>query len=264
MRLRYAGSCRVCGADLPARTEAVYERTTKTVRCVTHTDSLVDARLEGVSDIGGPGASARQAFDRRRRLREERIRDEHPRLARLMLALQDDPPSTKAWMTGAVGEETLGRRLNELASDRVRLLHDRQVPGSKANIDHLAVTPSGVYVIDAKRFKGRPQLRVEGGVLRPRVEKLMIDTRDRTNLVHGVHQQIEIVRNAVGDDELPVTGVLCFIDADFPLIGGAFAIGGVEVLWPRRLFKKLASEGPLDHVAIDRTHHDLAAVLPVR
>lgn len=34
MRLRYAGTCRLCGVGLPARTEAVYERGTKTVRCV--------------------------------------------------------------------------------------------------------------------------------------------------------------------------------------------------------------------------------------
>lgn len=34
MRLRYAGTCRVCGAELPAKVEAVYERTAKTVRCL--------------------------------------------------------------------------------------------------------------------------------------------------------------------------------------------------------------------------------------
>ena len=36
MRLRYAGACRVCGVELPAKVEAIYERTTKTVRCVSH------------------------------------------------------------------------------------------------------------------------------------------------------------------------------------------------------------------------------------
>ncbi|PID52961.1 MAG: NERD domain protein, partial [Micrococcales bacterium] len=34
MRLRYAGVCRLCGTDLPARADAIYERSTKTVRCV--------------------------------------------------------------------------------------------------------------------------------------------------------------------------------------------------------------------------------------
>ncbi|GAA2161866.1 hypothetical protein GCM10009845_12560 [Pedococcus bigeumensis] len=45
-------------------------------------------------------------------------------------------------------------------------------PGSRANIDHLAVTAGGVHVIDAKKYRGRPQLKIEGGILRPRVERL--------------------------------------------------------------------------------------------
>ena len=36
MRLRYAGGCRVCGVQLPAGAVAIYERTTKTVRCISH------------------------------------------------------------------------------------------------------------------------------------------------------------------------------------------------------------------------------------
>ena len=34
MKLRYAGVCRVCEAELPARVQAIYERSTKTVRCL--------------------------------------------------------------------------------------------------------------------------------------------------------------------------------------------------------------------------------------
>jgi hypothetical protein len=40
-----------------------------------------------------------------------------------------------------------------------------------------------------------------------------------------------------------VNAALCFIDADWPLAGGSFAIRGVEVLWPRRLAKLLTEEG---------------------
>jgi hypothetical protein len=36
MRLRYAGTCRVCGSELPAKADAIYERATRTVRCVSH------------------------------------------------------------------------------------------------------------------------------------------------------------------------------------------------------------------------------------
>ena len=34
MKLRYAGVCRLCGTDLPVHADAVYEPSTKTVRCV--------------------------------------------------------------------------------------------------------------------------------------------------------------------------------------------------------------------------------------
>ena len=172
MRLRYPGTCRVCGVDLPSRTEALYERSSKTVRCLEH-DEAIGIRAgddtEAI-DPGIPGASARRKFEGLRARRKERIRTAHPRLGGLIHALTDDPQSTQAWETGALGEERLGARLNELACITLRVLHDRRVPGTRANIDHLAVCPTGIYVIDAKKYTGRPHLDVEGGLLRPRVD----------------------------------------------------------------------------------------------
>lgn len=269
MRLRYAGTCRVCSAALDARTEAVYEREAKTVRCLDCSPAA-EAAEPGLDhaapppqqvDSGTAGASARREYERRRTKREERIRARHPRLGGLILALSDDPQSTTAWDKGALGEERLGHRLDELASDTLRLLHDRRVPGTRANIDHLAVTPTGVWVIDAKRYAAkRPSLRVEGGVLRPRVEKLMVGSRDQTKLVDGVLKQVDLVRSLV-DDEMPVAGVLCFIEADLPLVGGAFAIRGVHVLWPRKLYPRLSADGP--HASsVAEVHTRLAEGLP--
>ena len=138
--------------------------------------------------------------------------------------MSDEKQSTKAWATGAVGEERLGARLDSLVSESIAVLHDRRIPGSKANIDHIAVTAAGIWVIDAKRYKGRPELKIEGGILRPRVEKVLVGRRDCTKLVDGVLKQIELVQEVVGD--VPVTGALCFVEADWPLIGGAFATEG--------------------------------------
>jgi hypothetical protein len=67
-------------------------------------------------------------------------------------------------------------------------------------------------VIDAKRYRGRPELRVEGGLLSSRVERLMAGGRDCTKLVDGVLNQVDLVRAVVG--EIPVSGVLCFVKAD--------------------------------------------------
>lgn len=100
---------------------------------------------------GTAGASAQRQHDRPKTAREKRIREAHPRVGGILLALSDDPQSTKAWATGARGEEQLGRRLDGLAERGVRVLHDRRIPGTRANIDHIAVSSSGVFVIDAKR-----------------------------------------------------------------------------------------------------------------
>ena len=162
MRLRYAGTCRVCGVELPARAEAIYERATKTVRCLAHDPNVevpapvVEGPGTDVPEIvesGTAGASARREFERRKARREDRIRAAHPRLGGVILAVSDEPQSTTAWAVGALGEERLGQGLDRLAGDTVRLLHDRRIPGSRANIDHIAVTASGVYVVDAKKYR---------------------------------------------------------------------------------------------------------------
>jgi hypothetical protein len=260
MRLRFAGTCRICGADLAARTEAIYERSSKTVRCLAH------AEPDGVDiiapiDVGTPGASARREFERRKAGRERRVRAKHPRIGGLLHALSDEPQSTTSWGTGALGEERLGKTLNELASDRLRVLHDRHIPGSRANIDHIAVTPTGVWVIDAKKYAGRPRLKIEGGVLRPRTERLLVGRRDCTKLVDKVAKQVDVVRGAIGD-AVAVHGVLCFVEADWPLIGGAFETRGFSVLWPRKLYPALAADGPTTVDVIEQTHRALAVALP--
>jgi hypothetical protein len=262
MRLGYAGVCRICGMALAARSEAIYERSTKTVRCAHHADPGVNGpELDDAVEAGTPGASARREFERRRAAREQRIRDKHPRIGGLIHALSDDPQSTRAWDTGAIGEERLGHRLNELASETLRVLHDRRVPGGRTNIDHVAVTPAGVYVIDAKKYRGRPRLRIEGGLLRPRVEKLIVGNRDRTKVVDGVLHQVEIVRGVVGE-AVPVRGVLCFVDADWPLVGGAFRIRGVDVLWPKKMYQLLRADGPVSTESILTSHQLIASALP--
>jgi hypothetical protein len=143
-----------------------------------------------------------------------------------------------------------------VAAAGVAVLHDRRIPGSKANIDHIAITPGGIWVIDAKRYKGRPELKIEGGILRPRVEKLLVGRRACTKLVDGVLKQVEVVRHLVGD--VPVTGALCFVEADWPLIRGAFSTRGVHVLWPKRLATVLTEQTAGD-VDVARMRESIAS-----
>lgn len=265
MKLRYAGVCRLCGRDLPTRTEAIYERTTKTVRCFECpiSESLAEPGSAPVVDWEAPagvaGSSARREYERRKAKDEERLRQKWGRLGGIAVALSDERQSTKAWATGAVGEERLGTRLDSLSSESIAVLHDRRIPGTKANVDHIAITPAGIWVIDAKRYKGRPQLKIEGGVIRPRVEKVLVGRRDCTRLVDGVLKQIGLVRAVVGD--VPVTGALCFVEAEWPLIGGSFTTRGVHVMWPNRLARVLTDSAP-GVVDVAMTRDALAAHLP--
>lgn len=197
---------------------------------------------------GVPGVSAAHEFQRRHDARRERVQTAPPTIGRFLLAVFDDPQSTRAWSVGADGENVVSDALAPIAGPTLRVLHDRRIPKTSANIDHLVVCASGVFVIDAKRYKDRrPELRVEGGILRPRTELLYVGGRDQTRLVEGMHKQLNLVRTALADQpDVPVRGVLCFVQADWPLIGGDFTVRDVAVLWPKKLIKVLAQPGPLD------------------
>jgi Nuclease-related domain len=60
----------------------------------------------------------------------------------------------RAWQRGADGERRTGRLLDRLTRDGYVVFHDLAVPGSPANVDHLVIGPSGVFVIDSKRWTG--------------------------------------------------------------------------------------------------------------
>jgi hypothetical protein len=277
MSLRYAGTCAGCGSTLAAGTRAAYFRDTRIVRCLPcHTgEAPIGPRVPIISAseptadavvAGAPGSSARREYERRSAKRETRIREAHPRIGGFLLAISEEPKSTTAWARGARGEEILGRGLDSLEPHGIRVLHDRRIPRTRANIDHIAIGPSGVHVIDTKRYKGRPTLRVEGGIIRPRVQKLMVGSRDCTRLVEGMHKQLDVVREALeraGFAGIPVHGALCFVDADWPLFGGSFSISDVAVLWPKKLSERLLAPGDITTDTVDVLHSCLARSLPI-
>ena len=105
---------------------------------------------------------------------------------------------------------------------------------------------------------------MEGGLFRPRTEKLIVGRRDRTSMVTAMHKQVELVGAALTGYEavvpLPVHGVLCFIDADWPLIGGAFVIDGVRVVWLGKAREILSRPGPFADEDLVALHQRLAGL----
>ena len=182
-------------------------------------------------DAGVAGRSARQEHERRAAKREAAVRGRWgDRIGGVVLALTDEPQSTRAWAVGARGEEKLAEAL-----DGFTVLHDRRVPGTRGNIDHVVVAPAGVFVVDAKRYEGRIEIRNHGWFLRPD-ERLHVGRRDCSALADGMGWQVAAVEKALlaaGVEPLPpVTPVLCFIDGDWPLISPPDVFRGVRLEGP--------------------------------
>jgi hypothetical protein len=197
------------------------------------------------------GGSAQREYDRRSQNRERRVRQAHPRLGGLLLALSAEPASTRVWAQGAAGERAVAAALDALVDADVLVMHDRavrRVDGrpSRANIDHLAVAASGVWVIDAKTHRGSLEVRRSGGLFSTRVEKLYIGGRDKTSLVDGLRGQVAAVRAALDavSADISVGGALCFVGTELPWFGSS-SIHGVPLVGRRGLAKLLKAPGEL-------------------
>ena len=143
------------------------------------------------------------------------------------------------------------------------VLHDRRIPGSRANIDHLVVSAAGVHVIDAKNYTGRVERRDRGDWFSTD-HRLYVGGRDRTTLVAAMAKQAAAVRDALTPAlvDLPLTQALCFVDADWSLFARPLRFGDVHVLWPGALGKLIRAEGPLKPEVIAQVERRLALALP--
>jgi hypothetical protein len=74
-------------------------------------------------------------------------------------------PSEQArtWRRGAHGERHTARLLDRLTRDGFVIFHDLAVPGNaSANVDHLVIGPTGVFVIDSKQWTGQVHQGADG------------------------------------------------------------------------------------------------------
>ncbi len=193
---------------------------------------------------GRPGGSARAEYERRRANDEASLRAVFGRLAPLVRLLAGPKQSTEAWGRGADGEEHVGPWLDGVVGRHGVVLHDRAVPRRRTNIDHIAVVRSGVWVIDAKHYRGRLERRDVGGGWFVSHPRLFIAGRDRSGQVASARRQQALVAEAIGAGA-PVRAALCFIGVTVAPFTRPFALQGVLVTWPRPLARTLAARGPL-------------------
>jgi hypothetical protein len=282
LTLRRAGVCG-CGAPLPVGTRAGWDRVLRAVVCMDCIDqglrlsvSRPEASLEPspiVVDVGNPGGSLQTEYERRSAARVARVRGRFPRVGGLLLAVTNEPASTTAFSKGAVGERRVALRLAELSGPGVLFLHNRLLgPGRRdGDVDHIALTAGGVYVIDAKHYKNaKVGVRRSGGLLSPVREQLMVNGRDRSRLLDSVARQAAAVRTALNTfhysgvtaADIPLVSILCFVDAVLPVFGTP-RIGRVPLLGPKGTAKLLRkTTGALDEDTLAALHCHLARALP--
>jgi hypothetical protein len=68
----------------------------------------------------------------------------------------------RAWQRGARGERQTARLLDRLGRDGYVVFHDLALPDSPANLDHLVVGPSGVFIVDSKQWAGSVHQSADG------------------------------------------------------------------------------------------------------
>jgi hypothetical protein len=116
--------------------------------------------------------------------------------------------SAEMWDRGADGEVNTAAALDDLRRHGWTTFHDVRWPGrQRANIDHVAVGPGGVFVIDSKNWSG--DVRLVGDVLYQgnwRREREVAAVADAALAVSQVLQGF------------PATPVLCFVGSE--RIGG--------------------------------------------
>lgn len=285
--LRYDGSCAVCGCATPARSRAWWDAESKRIVCspcwsgelpatpvhaapgssATNDGSVLSPWAPPTAIVPGTGGvSATKEYERRRAAQDRRIEAKWGtgRIGRIAKVLSDEPQSTPAWAKGADGERRLARRLTDEMSEIGVVLHDRKVPGTRGNIDHLVISPTGVWVIDAKNYTGKVEVRDVGGLFRTEL-RLFVGSRDHTKLVDGMGWQVDAVRGAlapIGFGELPVHPVLCFTSSEWPMFAKPQGIKGVRVMWPSKLIELAQTGGSLEADANQVVAHQLSDVLP--
>lgn len=131
---------------------------------------------------------------------------------------------------GAAGESRTAALLGSLSRFGFHMLHDRRWPGScNANIDHLVVGPSGVFVIDTKSWSGEVRVDEQG---------VWQGQACRDDVLESVQRLADLVRDGLTGLGFPPAGVrpvIALDDRDLRCVvtHGVWVIGA-EIL-PRHL-----------------------------
>lgn len=186
------------------------------------------------------------------------------RIGKVAKFFADEPQSTTAWAKGADGEVKLAKRLDRDLDGCATMLHDRKVPKTKGNLDHLVVAPTGVWIIDAKNYSGKVERRDVGNG-RTIDQRLYVGGRNQTKLVASMGWQADAVQfalDSIGLGAVPIHRCICFTDAEWGFFSKPFTIEDVWIGWPKALAETIQGQPALDDAAVTTLSHHLSTWFP--
>lgn len=148
------------------------------------------------------------------------------------------------WQRGADGETAVAQALDPLAQQGWRILHDLVDPEG-GNIDHLAIGPPGIAVVDAKNWSAAVTITAD--------RRLVTSKDDRSKELRRLEQRVELVRRLVAEDGMHVAVrgyvVLC---GEHDRARPSEDLGDLRILGVEAVAQRLAgAKGDLDAADID-------------
>jgi|tagenome__1003787_1003787.scaffolds.fasta_scaffold20855203_2 hypothetical protein len=259
LRLRYPAVCVVCRITLSKGSEAFWNRAKKEVTCLACAPDGAEATA------GEAGASAATEGERRRNKRVEDVRRRYGDHAAAVAREMAGRDAAATWGKGSEGERWLASFVEKEVGGAVIPLHDRLIPGTRGNIDHIYIAATGVWVVDTKAYKGKLEKREVGPIWR-RDNEVYVGGRNRSKLAQGVEKQVHAVLTALTSDPTlkgtDVHAAICFVESEWGLFDFPFQIGNVWVLDTRALRKRLKKKGTIPREKMERIARRLEVSLP--
>ena len=186
---------------------------------------------------------------------------------------QDQHYRGDANLKGALGEYLMGTYLAQELDPSARVLTDRQVPGgSAANIDHVVIASSGVWIIDSKKWAGEIHYRPRPFPSTKPQRYLTIDGVDRTSVIARIYRLVIPVAQVINDPSVRIHPALAFIEGNWGtrenlhfLRGkGPYLHDGVLLGGGHGIIRSINTPGPLSEQRIGELFAHLDQHLPPR
>ena len=171
-------------------------------------------------------------------------------------------PASSANGAGRTRSPALSRtalRLQEhLFGTGARVLHARQLPGKAGEVSHLIIAPSGITVVDSRRYtSGRAQVGRRG---------LRVGRRNRSDLVHHVRAQVDELHALLADTpyaDVPIEAAIALRDVQGLPVLHTFNGPRVMICGTRKIAHEATRPGPFPPQRVDALAAYLESELPL-